>query len=157
MKAENYNSSLLDDLLQTISPEEQKNTNRRMMLAAKIYDAMKAKGWNQTQFAREMGKKDSEISKWLSGTHSFNADTLWAIGDKLDIDLLPVTKQQQNNIVIKYEPIVVKSDMHDKLPGFIYGELPQNSLPGQSGAFLYRQFATSLISPTIKFQLEHGN
>lgn len=106
MKAENYNSELLDSMLDAISPEEQLTIDRKMMLAAKIYDAMKAKGWKQTRFANEMGKQPSEISKWLSGTHTFTSDTLWAIGDKLGVDLLPV-KEVPKIVDVKFVPLVV--------------------------------------------------
>lgn len=106
MKAENYNSELLDSMLDAISPEEQLTIDRKMMLAAKIYDAMKSKGWNQTRLANEMGKQPSEISKWLSGTHTFTSDTLWAIGDKLGVDLLPV-KDVRKIMEVKYQTIVV--------------------------------------------------
>lgn len=92
-KEAQHNSELLNSLLRAITPEQQRNTDRKMLLAAKIYDAMKAKGWNQKTFAEKMGKQPSEISKWLSGTHSFTSDTLWSIGDMLGVDLLPVNNQ----------------------------------------------------------------
>jgi transcriptional regulator with XRE-family HTH domain len=50
--------------------------------------AEKARGWNQNQFAEAMGKQPSEISKWLSGTHNFTAETLWDIEDQLGIELI---------------------------------------------------------------------
>lgn len=103
-----YQSDLLNDLLDSISPEEQKLVDRKMMLAATIYDAMKAKGWNQSQFAEAMGKKPSEISKWLSGTHSFNTDTLWKIGDLLGVNFClweHVNDQSAKQIV--YSPIFI--------------------------------------------------
>lgn len=92
-KEAQQNSELLNSLLRSITPEQQRNTDRKMLLAAKIYDAMKAKGWNQKTLAEKMGKQPSEISKWLSGTHSFTSDTLWSIGDILRVDLLPVSDQ----------------------------------------------------------------
>jgi transcriptional regulator with XRE-family HTH domain len=108
MKAENYTSDLIDAITDSVSPSLQKTIDRKMMLAAKIYDAMKAKGWNQSMFAEEMGKRPSEISKWLSGTHSFNSDTLWTIGDKLGIDLLPVTTAPKI-IGVKYVSVLIKA------------------------------------------------
>jgi ribosome-binding protein aMBF1 (putative translation factor) len=59
-----------------------------MNLAAKIYRAMKAKGWSQTKFAEEMSKKNSVITRWLSGTHNFETDTLFQIQKKLGINLI---------------------------------------------------------------------
>lgn len=120
MKAENYNSELLDSMLNSITPEEQKSIDRKMMLASKIYNAMKAKGWNQKTFAVAMGKSQPEISKWVSGTHNFTADILWAIGDKLDCDLLPV-KEVHKVVEVKYVTIMVESAPQAKAPVFSSG------------------------------------
>jgi ribosome-binding protein aMBF1 (putative translation factor) len=79
---------LIDDLLSKITPEFQEEVDYRMNLAAKIYWGMKAKGWTQKIFAEEMEKKDSVISRWLSGTHNFETDTLFKIEKKLGIRLL---------------------------------------------------------------------
>ncbi len=67
-KAESYNSELLDEMLQLITPEEQFQIDQKMLLAAKIYDAMIAKGWNEIILAQKMGIQPSEIRKLLSGT-----------------------------------------------------------------------------------------
>jgi glycine cleavage system H lipoate-binding protein len=90
MKADHHNTELLDSILTSITPEEQAHTDLKMLLAAKIHHAMKAKGWDQQVFAIESGKNTSEISKWLSGTHTFTSDLLWMIGDMLEVDLLRV-------------------------------------------------------------------
>lgn len=94
--AKTQKSKILDVLLEEITPQEQERTEKRMLLAAKIDEGRKAKGWNQNQFADAMGKQPSEISKWLSGTHNFTAETLWDIEEQLGIDLIalkePATK-----------------------------------------------------------------
>ena len=82
-----YNSKVLDDLLSEITSEELSRTEKRMLLAARIDDAIKIKGWKKRDFAKAIGKKPSEISKWLSGTHNFTADTLFDIERVLDIHL----------------------------------------------------------------------
>jgi transcriptional regulator with XRE-family HTH domain len=82
-----YNSQVTDDLLREITSEELSRTEKRMLLAARIDDAIKIKGWKKRDFAKAIGKKPSEISKWLSGTHNFTADTLFDIERVLDIHL----------------------------------------------------------------------
>ena len=80
-----------DDILSGFlerSKKLQEITNFRMVLAAKIARAMRAKGWNQTQFAKEIDKHNSIISKWLSGTHNFETDTLFEIQKLLGISLV---------------------------------------------------------------------
>ena len=89
-KAEKYSSPLIKQLMAERNPEETAKVRNRMILAAKIADGIKAKGWNKVGFAKEMGKEPSVITKWLSGTHNFTADTLTEIGRKLNIELLNI-------------------------------------------------------------------
>jgi len=92
-KAEEYTSPAIDEIFKEISPAELNRTKQRMLLAAKIDDAIKAKGWKKTDFAHAMIKSPSEISKWLSGTHNFTTDTLSDIEEVLGIQLLNVGKK----------------------------------------------------------------
>jgi transcriptional regulator with XRE-family HTH domain len=62
--------------------------NRRMSLAARIDDALQVRGLTNQEFAFMIGKKPSEISRWLSGTHNFTTETLWEIERVLNIQLL---------------------------------------------------------------------
>ena len=101
-KAEIYSSPLIEELLQGISPEEQERTNKRMLLAARIDDGIKAKGWKKKDFATAMSKTPSEISKWLSGTHNFTSDTLFDIERVLQIKLLQTEEQQQPEVTEVY-------------------------------------------------------
>lgn len=98
-RADKYNSEILSDLFAEVTPKEQKRTDIRMLLAAKIKDGMNAKGWRNRQLAEALNKKDSVISKWLSGTHNFTSDTLSDIGDVLDIKLLDVESKKKSQIV----------------------------------------------------------
>lgn len=88
---EKKKKSALDELLSEITAEEQSRIDSKMLLAAKIADAMKKKGWNKTMLMEAMGKRNpSEITRWLSGTHNFTADTLEKLQHKLGVKLLNV-------------------------------------------------------------------
>lgn len=88
-KAEEYNSALFDEILESISPKEEKRIKSKMLLAAKIEDAMKAKGWNKTRLLEATGQKNASVAtKWFSGTHNFTHDTLFDIQEALGINLL---------------------------------------------------------------------
>ena len=63
----------------------------RMMVAAKIAEAMEARHLNQKQFAKLMGRTESEISDWLSGDRNFTIDTLFEIGQALGVSFLSTT------------------------------------------------------------------
>jgi transcriptional regulator with XRE-family HTH domain len=70
----------------------QDKVNYRMKLAAKIFHGMRAKGWQQKEFAEVVDKTPSTISKWLSGTHNFETDTLFEIEKVLGIKLLNIDR-----------------------------------------------------------------
>lgn len=84
-------TGVLAELLATIDEKELARTRKRMMLAAKIGDAMKRRGYNQVQLARIMKKSTTVISEWLSGDRNFTTDTLTDIEEALGIRLLDVT------------------------------------------------------------------
>lgn len=56
-----------------------------MRIASIIDDAMKAKGLGKEQFADKVGRKPSEITRWLSGTHNFTIETLLSIERVLSV------------------------------------------------------------------------
>ena len=97
-RAEKYNSDILSDIFEGITPQEQKRTDNRMLLAAKIKDGMNAKGWKNSQLADALGKKPSVITKWLSGIHNFTSDTLSDIEGVLGISLLNVRDKKESQI-----------------------------------------------------------
>jgi transcriptional regulator with XRE-family HTH domain len=108
-KVEEYNSSVIDEIFDSISSKEQKKVKSKMLLAAKIEDAMKAKGWNKAKLLKETGQKNASVAtKWFSGTHNFTHDTLFEIGEALGIDLLNINDTQEE-VVVKYH-VVVQSE-----------------------------------------------
>ena len=45
-------------------------------LSTLIYDLMTQRGLSKAEFARAIGKRPCEITKWLSGQHNFTLSTL---------------------------------------------------------------------------------
>jgi transcriptional regulator with XRE-family HTH domain len=88
----------VDRLLAKISPELQRQIDFKMDLAVKIFNGMKSKGWNKSQFAEQMGISNSIITRWLSGTHNFESDTLFDIQNKLGIRLLDCSQNVEGEI-----------------------------------------------------------
>ncbi|MFA6401223.1 MAG: helix-turn-helix transcriptional regulator [Salinivirgaceae bacterium] len=129
-KAELYTNDLLDSLLSEITPEEQERTNQRMLLAAKIDDARKQKGLSKGEFADLMGKKPSEISRWLSGTHNFTSDTLTDIQGILGVRLLDTEKEPKEVVAVHYNFFVTGSEVisSDKINSLYSKSVPYASL-----------------------------
>jgi transcriptional regulator with XRE-family HTH domain len=95
-----YNSPELDAFLaleETINTEYIRTS---MLLVAQIEDAMRAKGIGKKQFADLLGKKPSVITKWLSGTHNFEINTLTQISYALNIKLFAFDMPNDKETII---------------------------------------------------------
>ena len=81
-------SGVLGRMLANMDELSLAKTRNRMMVAAKIADAMRTSGMNQKQLAQKMGKTESEVSEWLSGDRNFTLDTLTEIEHTLSVSLV---------------------------------------------------------------------
>lgn len=102
-----YKSQILSELISNTSEEELQKTESKMRLAIKIADGIKATRLNKSEFAKKINKNNSEITKWLSGTHNFTTDTLILLQNELNIKL--VDDKMIEKIAIKNIHIVTKS------------------------------------------------
>jgi transcriptional regulator with XRE-family HTH domain len=100
-KAEEHNSKIIGDILNDISAEDADRFEKRMLLAAKIDDALKAKNWRKSDLAKALQKEPSIITKWLSGTHNFTADTFWDIERVLEVTFIELDQKPKDQIVVQ--------------------------------------------------------
>lgn len=65
------------DEMMTIVPEAIKHeVDMGFAISNKIYDLMSKRGLSKTDFAKEIGCRPSEVTKWLSGQYNFSLKTL---------------------------------------------------------------------------------
>ncbi|WP_367769052.1 helix-turn-helix transcriptional regulator [Flavobacterium sp. WC2421] len=112
-KARVYNSPIVESILSNISKEELDITEGKMRLAIKIAEAIRTTGLNKSQFAKKINKNNSEISKWLSGTHNFTTDTLLLLESELPIKL--VDSEINETIALKNLHLEVVSTKESKI------------------------------------------
>ena len=65
-----------NQIVASIPPEIHKEVEMQMAVSNRIYDLMTDKGLSKAEFARAIGKRPCEITKWLSGQHNFSLKTL---------------------------------------------------------------------------------
>lgn len=65
-----------DEMLAKTSPAIQQEVAMEFAVSNRIYELMKQRGLTKLQFAKALGKKPSEVTKWLSGQHNFTLRTL---------------------------------------------------------------------------------
>lgn len=66
----------LRELLADITPEERAEARLSFQISNRLDTLMREKGLSKKQFADAIGKRPSEITRWLSGEHNFTVSTL---------------------------------------------------------------------------------
>ncbi|MDE5610335.1 MAG: helix-turn-helix transcriptional regulator [Bacteroidales bacterium] len=66
----------LREMLGPIPEEIRKETELSFEISDRIYALMNERGLSKKQFADALGRRPSEITKWLSGQHNFTIATL---------------------------------------------------------------------------------
>lgn len=59
-------------------------------IADLIADTLKKKGMTQRELAKKMGKRENEVTQWLSDTHNFTIGTLAKISSVFGKNLIAV-------------------------------------------------------------------
>lgn len=66
----------LQELFNEISQEKREETRLSFAISNRLDALMREKGINRKQLAEALGKRPSEIARWLSGEHNFTIATL---------------------------------------------------------------------------------
>ena len=66
----------LRELLGDITPQERAEARLSFQISNRLYSLMQEKGLTKKQLADAIGKRPSEITRWLSGEHNFTISTL---------------------------------------------------------------------------------
>ena len=90
---------LFEQCVANVAPEVMEEVNLNIDIANRIYDLLKAKNLTQHEFASRMGKRDSEISRWLTGTHGFTTATLANISAVLGEPIVEVRRESKTKYI----------------------------------------------------------
>jgi antitoxin component HigA of HigAB toxin-antitoxin module len=64
------------EMVASVPPGIKAEIDLSFAISNRIETLMRERGLNKKQFAEALGKRPSEISKWLSGQHNFTITTL---------------------------------------------------------------------------------
>jgi len=101
-------------------PEIEKFVTKNLTIAEKVRLALQEKGWSKTQLAEAMGKKPSEVSKWLSGMHNLTLKSIVKIETALGIDLIHIEPVKEYEYV--YLGLIDNNNKLKKMEGFAIGK-----------------------------------
>lgn len=78
----------MDEIRQTISPDMKIQMELSVAIANRIYSILEQRGLSQKDFAQLMGKTETEVSRWLSGTHNLTISTISKITSVLGENII---------------------------------------------------------------------
>lgn len=98
-------------------PAITKLVDKNLAIANKIADLLKQKDMRPADLAKAMGKRRSEISKWLSGTHTFTTKTITKIECTLSEEIIyvePIIKNVYWTTYINANSIDIDTDSYEE-------------------------------------------
>ncbi len=89
-------NNIIEDFLNEYSrPEIAKLVEKNLAIANKIHELLVERNLKPADLARLLNKKSSEISKWLTGTHTFTTKTITKIETVLGADIIHIEAQKE--------------------------------------------------------------
>jgi len=89
------NNIVSDWLQKNGKPEIEKLVEKNLAIANKIHNMLQERGLKSSDLSRMLNKQPSEISKWLTGTHTFTTKTITKIETVLGEDIIHVEAQKE--------------------------------------------------------------
>ncbi len=83
-------SSIIEARRAAVSPDIRRQVDLSFMIVDRIHTILEQKGLKQKDLAIMMDKKESEISKWMRGTHNFTIETISQIEKTLGMPILQI-------------------------------------------------------------------
>jgi len=83
---------IMDEIRSTISPEMKMQMEMSVGIANRIYEILEDKGMSQKDLAQLLGKTETEVSRWLSGTHNLTLSTICKISAALGEDIVTIPR-----------------------------------------------------------------
>lgn len=86
--------NFLNGILDVLPREVQIRTKLSIAIAKRIEFLMKEQGLSKKKFAESMGRRPSEITKWLSGEHNFTIATLARLSAFFDKPIIEIIEEK---------------------------------------------------------------
>lgn len=99
----------LEERRKGISKEVDLQVRMSFDIVDRVHEILVKQGKEQKDLARLLDKKESEISKWMRGTHNFTISTLSKIETALGESIIQIKKENQTSAIRKFQPKQIKT------------------------------------------------
>lgn len=115
-RARKHKSAVVARIKELQDPLVAARNKKRLIVAAKIADAIEGLDISKGEFAERLGKYSSEVTRWTSGFHNFTLDTISDIEEVLGIQILSPYKPHKPNATIIWK---LQVDVTGEKPGVV--------------------------------------
>ena len=109
-------NALFRECLAAIPEERMAEFELSFAIATRIDEVLKRKGMTQKELAQRLGKRESEVSKWLTGRHNFTTNTIARISLALGEPVITVAKTSYYDFDEEPKPSMVADDTEVDYP-----------------------------------------
>lgn len=92
-------NSLFRECLAAVPEERKAEFELSFAIATRIDEILRRKGMTQRELAQRLGKRESEVSKWLTGRHNFTTNTIARISLALGTSVINVPTYAYDEII----------------------------------------------------------
>ena len=85
-------NELFSQCLAAVPAEQKAQFEFSFGIAERIHEVLSKKGLTQKDLGKQLHKRESEISKWLTGRHNFTMQTIAKIETALDCQLIKIAQ-----------------------------------------------------------------
>ena len=97
----NGKGNLLENRLKEIPKDIEEFVSLSFDISDRIRDVLEENNISQKRLAQLLGKRESEVSKWLKGTHNFTIETIAKISVVLDTKIFYIPTKTKSLVEIK--------------------------------------------------------
>lgn len=107
-------SILFDKALKEVPEEIKSFVDNSFDIVNQIHEVLSKQGKTQRDLADILGKKESEISKWMQGTHNFTIKSISNIESALEEKIITTPNKLKKSLITKFIPVKVHFSMNSK-------------------------------------------
>lgn len=89
---------IMQSIRESTPPEVNRQVDIAVQIANRVYELLEEKGMSQKDLAKKLGKTETEVSRWLSGTHNLTIATIAKLAVALDDDIIITTHTTSQDV-----------------------------------------------------------
>lgn len=88
-------NKLMDEIRKSTPADTNKQVDLCVAIANRVFELLQERNMKQRDFAKALGKTETEVSRWLSGTHNLTLATIAKMATVLGDDIITTTQSNR--------------------------------------------------------------